>query len=54
MKVANDKDYDDYNDYADHLAYWLQDKLANDLENVVSVPQALLYRWVQEFNKEFP
>lgn len=51
MKVANDKDYDDYNEYAYFLAQWLSDKLANELPAPVYASQSIVYKWLQEFNR---
>ena len=47
FKVATDKDYDDYNEYASYLASYLYDKL-NDNGTYM---RGDIYSWIQEFNK---
>lgn len=52
MKVADDKDYDDYNEYADALAHWLADRIElYEQQGVGNSPASYLYSLIQEFNR---
>lgn len=52
MKVADDKDYDDYNEYADYLAAFLSDKVELYGQAGWSKdPHQFFYELIQEFNR---
>ena len=55
MKVADDKDYDDYNEYADALAQWLADRVElYGQQGYDKPPQLYFYSLIQEFNRSLP
>ena len=49
MNIGSPNTYDDYNEYADHLAAYLVDRIDNDYPEGISI--GLIYSWIQEFNK---
>lgn len=51
MKVADETDYDDYNEYAAYLSSWLEDRIDELGPGSYFVSSTLLYKWIQEFNR---
>lgn len=52
MKVADDKDYDDYNEYADYLASFLAEQVElYGQQGWSTKPREFFYNLIQEFNR---